>query len=102
MQQNGLGKSTVIKNSQYNTVKRPEEICGKCYKMSNTVTENAPGKSADIKCPSGGGFFLTCEAFGRMFDNSFSACAFFFSSFEVEISSCTLIPLFGQDQFTVA
>ena len=25
----------------------------------------------------GGGFFLACEDFGRMFDNSFSACAFF-------------------------
>ena len=24
-----------------------------------------------------GGFFLACEDFGRMFDNSFSACAFF-------------------------
>ena len=36
-----------------------------------------------------------------MFDNSFSTCAFFFF-FEVEISSRTLIPLFGQGQFTVA
>ena len=25
----------------------------------------------------GGGFFLVCEDFGRMFDNSFPACAFF-------------------------
>ena len=25
----------------------------------------------------GGGFFLACEDFGRMFDNSFPACAFF-------------------------
>ena len=24
----------------------------------------------------GGGFFLACEDFGRMFDNSFSACDF--------------------------
>ena len=39
----------------------------------------------------GGGFFLACEDFGRMFDNSFSACAFFF---KVKISSRTLIPLF--------
>ena len=26
----------------------------------------------------GGSFFLACENFGRMFDNSLSACAFFF------------------------
>ena len=25
-----------------------------------------------------GGFFLACEDFGRMFDNLFPACAFFF------------------------
>ena len=25
----------------------------------------------------GGRFFLTCKDFGRMFDNSFPACAFF-------------------------
>ena len=40
----------------------------------------------------GGGFFLACEDFGRMFDNSFPAYAFFFP-FKVEISSRTLIPL---------
>ena len=34
-------------------------------------------------------FFLVCEDFGRMFDSSFPACAFFFF-FKVEISSCTL------------
>ena len=37
------------------------------------------------------GFFLTCQDFGRMFNNSFPACAFFF--LKVEISSRTLIPL---------
>ena len=26
----------------------------------------------------GGGFFLTCEVFGRMFDNLFPACALIF------------------------
>ena len=26
---------------------------------------------------NGGGFFLACEDFGRMFDNSFAACAIF-------------------------
>ena len=29
----------------------------------------------------GGGFFLSCEDFGTMFDNSFPACAFFFFFF---------------------
>ena len=39
----------------------------------------------------GGGVFLTFKDLGRMFDNLFHACAFFF--FLVEISSHTLIPL---------
>ena len=43
--------------------------------------------SVGTKC---GGFFLACEDFGRMFDSSFPTCAFF----KVEISLCTLIPLF--------
>ena len=41
----------------------------------------------------GSGFFLTCEESRRMFHHSFLACNFFFF-FEVEISSCKLIPLF--------
>ena len=49
----------------------------------------------------GGGFFLACEDFGRMFDHSFSVCTFFFF-FEVEVSSRTQIPLFMQNQSTVA
>ena len=40
----------------------------------------------------GGGFFLACEDFGKMFDHSFPAYTFFF--FKAEISSRTLIPLF--------
>ena len=40
----------------------------------------------------GGGFFFACNYFGRMFDNSFPACTFFF--FKVEISWCTQIQLF--------
>ena len=39
-----------------------------------------------------GGSFLAYEDFGRMFDNSFLACTFFF--FLVEIGSRALIPLF--------
>ena len=41
----------------------------------------------------GDGFFLTCDDFGRMVNHSFPAWAFF-CLFEVEISSCTLIPFF--------
>ena len=41
----------------------------------------------------GGGFFLAGEDFGRMFDNLFPACAFFFF-WLVEISLSKLIPLF--------
>ena len=47
-----------------------------------------------------GSVFLVCEDLGRMFDNLFPAYALFFS--QVEIGSHTLIPLFGQDQSTVA
>ena len=49
----------------------------------------------------GGGVFLKCEDFGRMFDSSFPACAvfsfsrsFFFFGGGVEISSRILIPVF--------
>ena len=41
--------------------------------------------------PIFGGFFLSCEHFGRMFGNSFPACAFFF--FKWRFSWRTLIPL---------
>ena len=40
----------------------------------------------------GGGFFLACKDFGRMFSLSFPACTFFF--FFLEISLRSLIPLF--------
>ena len=46
------------------------------------------------KNDGGGGIFLACEDFLRMFDNSFPACAFFLVLFKVEISSRKLIPLF--------
>ena len=42
----------------------------------------------------GGGCFHACEHFGRMIENLFPACAFFFFFFSVESSSGTLIPLF--------
>ena len=41
------------------------------------------------------GFFFACEGLGRIFDHSFSACAFFVLFFVLmEISSRALIPLF--------
>ena len=46
-----------------------------------------------------GGFFLACEAFGRMFEHSFPACAFLF---KVQIKSRTPFHSLGQDQSTVA
>ena len=42
----------------------------------------------------GGRFFFACENFGRMFENSFPACAFLLLLLAVEISSRKLIPLF--------
>ena len=50
-----------------------------------------------IECLCGGGVFLMYEDFGRIIHSS---PALFF--FLVEVSSRTLIPLFGQDQSTVA
>ena len=44
----------------------------------------------------GGGFFLACKNFGRMFDivTIHSLPVLFFFFFKVDISLCTLIPLF--------
>ena len=50
----------------------------------------------------GGGFFLGCKDLGIMFDDYSPPASFFLSFFEVGFSSHTLIPLFGQDQSTVA
>ena len=60
------------------------EVC--LTALSVTSSDDAGGGG------SGGGFFLACEDLGRMFDHSFSACAFFF--FLVEGNSRTLITLF--------
>ena len=49
---------------------------------------------------SGGGFFLACGDFGWRLDDSFPPALFvFFFFFKVEISSCTLIPLFRPGPF---
>ena len=49
--------------------------------------------SGECQCggAGGGGFFLACEDYGRMFINSFPTYTFFF---KVEISLHALIPLF--------
>ena len=49
----------------------------------------------------GGGFFLACEDFGRMFDNSFPACAFFFF-LKWRLGRTHLFHSLRQDQTTVA
>ena len=57
------------------------------------LKSNEPGRQKSERqflAAGGGAFFLASEDFGRMFDYSFPACAFF----EMEISSRTLIPLF--------
>ena len=54
-----------------------------------------------LSCGGGGGFFLACKDFGRMFNHSVPACivcvcvcvCIFFGGVAVEISSHTLIPL---------
>ena len=70
------------------------------------VTQLFPGgggggvASCLLRCRSGGGFSLACEAFGRMFDHSFPVCTPHLpppSPPEVEISSYALIPLFMPD-----
>ena len=60
--------------------------------------------SIDPKCGGGSGFFLVCEDFGRMFDNSFPACAFFFLFFfcKCRLAHTHLFHSLGQDQSTVA
>ena len=50
----------------------------------------------------GGGFFLACEDFGDNVQLFIPCLHFFFFFLEVEISSCTLIPLIMPDQSTVA
>ena len=49
----------------------------------------------------GGGFLFVCEDFGRMFDHSFSACAFFFF-FLSRLARTHSFHSLGQDQSTVA
>ena len=50
-------------------------------------------------------FFLSFEDLGRMFDNSFLACTFFFLSFfnlKWRIGHAYKLHFFGQDQSSVA
>ena len=54
----------------------------------------------ELPCGGDGGFFLACEDFGGMFNDSFPTCIFFV---KVEISSRTLhfLFFFGHDRSTV-
>ena len=45
---------------------------GEDRKSTRTRQKNKRGDT------DGGGLFLACEEFGRMFDNSFPACTFYF------------------------
>ena len=59
-------------------------------KQSSWMSENL------LPACGGGGFFLACQDFRRMFDNSFPTCAcfFFVFFFKAEIRSRKLVPLF--------
>ena len=64
---------------------------------------NWPLARKQLRLQSGGGFFLACEDFGRMFDNSFPACAsiFFFFLFKWRLARANQLHPSGQDLFTV-
>ena len=74
--------------------------CSKNVGVPNRKTRNCSRRLS--RGSGGGGSFLACEDFGRMFDQSFPACAFFFFFFEVKISTRTNSTVLGQDQSTVA
>ena len=45
--------------------------------MHGSLHEDEVATASGCGSSCGGGFFLACEDFGRMFDNSIPACAFF-------------------------
>ena len=65
--------------------------------IQQAAEDMSEGSSGSTASQLAGCFVLAGDNFGRMFDHSFPACAFFLSFFffyDVEISSRTLIPLF--------
>ena len=50
----------------------------------------------------GGGFFLVCVDFGRMLDNPFLVCAFFFFFLKWKLARAHYFHSLGQDQSTVS
>ena len=75
------------------------KFCAGFFRMGMRESGSGGGVQRRRKEGRGGGFFLAWEDFGRMFDNLFPACAFFF---QVEISSRALIQVLWPDQSTVA
>ena len=49
-----------------------------------------PDEIFTVKRTLHGGFFLACEGFGRMFDHSFPACAFFLIGDQLTHTNYTL------------
>ena len=71
-----------------------------CLRSTRTLHSHISSLGVEVSGEVGG-VFLKCEDFGRMFDSSFPACAFFsftrsffFFGGGVEISSRILIPVF--------
>ena len=64
-----------------------------CLKLISTEL-----KRNELINRNGGGFFLACEDFGRMFNNSFPACAFF----KWRLACARQFHALVQDQSTVA
>ena len=90
---NGTGEGISCRNSSLQKSKQGVWSCDTVH----SCDELAPFLIVFSDNNNNGGFFLLCEEFGRKFNNSFPACAFFY--FLVEISSCTLIPLFRPGSF---
>ena len=55
-----------------------------------------------LKASTGGDFFLACEEFWRMFDNSLPACAFLLFFLKWRLTRAHYFHSLGQDQSTVA
>ena len=87
-------------------VKTVHQAASKCFCLRDIGLVDHRLKQ-DLKClPSypwdGGGFFLLCEDFGRIFHNSFTACALFLFFLKWRLACTNWFHSLGQDQSTVA